>query len=272
MTLVYRPSPEACARLPLGKAAALFVVGAAVDGRAQAVEVSPPPGLEVQDGRIPHVTVSVAPGLTASEGGELLRRARRPGGGAAAPRVRPVPALKLLHGRVGVYLTDGTVVHSHEELRRALGGAATAGGAAEEEEEDAALGEAPEEDAVEAAAEQLRAPPAAVTADAAPPPPIDLVSVFRSCMHPAVGGRAVPPPAGASPGAKARPRAGSKSPAAAPPAASLSGGCEAEPVAALPPPLEQLRPQFPGQDDFVLAAALEVGTASSFANLQVWRA
>lgn len=41
MTMAYRPTPETCLRLPLGREAQLFLVGAAADYRAQ---VRPGPG------------------------------------------------------------------------------------------------------------------------------------------------------------------------------------------------------------------------------------
>jgi hypothetical protein len=58
MTLAYRPTPEACTALPLGRDVPLFVAGAAADYRTQAVAVQPPSWLPFLSDSAPHVTVS----------------------------------------------------------------------------------------------------------------------------------------------------------------------------------------------------------------------
>lgn len=93
LTLAYRPSPDACAGLPLGRAAALYVAGAVGDYRAQAVVVQPPTWLSLPPGATPHVTVSVDAEVPPKEAGELCARALQEPGAVEA-----LSGLKLLHG------------------------------------------------------------------------------------------------------------------------------------------------------------------------------
>jgi hypothetical protein len=58
MTLAYKPAVQQCLQLPLGREAALFVVGAASDWRAQAVAVEHPSWLPYLSKSTPHVTIS----------------------------------------------------------------------------------------------------------------------------------------------------------------------------------------------------------------------
>ena len=64
MTLAYKPSVQQCLQLPLGREAALFVVGAASDWRAQAVAVEHPSWLPYLSESTPHVTISGKPTLS----------------------------------------------------------------------------------------------------------------------------------------------------------------------------------------------------------------
>jgi hypothetical protein len=63
MTAAYKPSVQQCLQLPLGREAALFVVGAASDWRAQAVAVEHPSWLPYLSEATPHVTISGKPPL-----------------------------------------------------------------------------------------------------------------------------------------------------------------------------------------------------------------
>lgn len=116
VTLAFRPDLDACLSLPLGAEVAVAVVGSACDERTQAIEVKLPSWLPCATPAVPHVTVSIVPEASAREAGELIAAARMERAG-----VQPVQGLRVVHGIVGVCLTDRTVVLSREELHVALG-------------------------------------------------------------------------------------------------------------------------------------------------------
>lgn len=105
---------HSCLSLPIGQAVAIGVVGVAANGRVQALEVTLPSWLPYHNSAVPHVTISVVEGAEAKEAGALVAAA------AGTGEVHPVHGLRVLHGVVGVCLTDRTVVYSEEALREAV--------------------------------------------------------------------------------------------------------------------------------------------------------
>ena len=122
--------------VPLGTQVAVGVVGGAADERTQALKVTLPTWIpytrkqhtnnnnengnndgKLRNGRsavvVPHVTVSIVAEASAKEAGEMISSLR-------ASSVEPVHGLRVLHGVVGVCLTDRSVVYSKEELMEAL--------------------------------------------------------------------------------------------------------------------------------------------------------
>lgn len=103
-----------CLKLPIGQAVAIGVVGVATNEYAQALQVTLPSWLPYHNSALPHVTISVVEGGEAKEAGVLVATA------ATAGEVHPVHGLRVLHGVVGVCLTDRSVVYSEEALREAV--------------------------------------------------------------------------------------------------------------------------------------------------------
>lgn len=102
---------------PIGSTVSVGVVGSAADDRCQAVEVTLPSWVQSQYGNTsvpPHVTVSVVEGGEARDAGMLLKERKMQG------KIEPVHGLRVLHGIVGICLTDRRVVYSEEELREAV--------------------------------------------------------------------------------------------------------------------------------------------------------
>ncbi len=96
---------------------AISVVGSAADERCQAVEVTLPSWAKLAYKSTtvpPHVTVSVVEEGEAREAGVLINERRAQG------KIEPVHGLRVLHGIVGVCLTDRSVVYSAEELLEAI--------------------------------------------------------------------------------------------------------------------------------------------------------
>jgi hypothetical protein len=70
VTLIFRPTDEERAALPLGKVALLEVIGISRDEKAQAVLIR---GVESRNAH-PHITISTAPGTKPVYSNELLAR------------------------------------------------------------------------------------------------------------------------------------------------------------------------------------------------------
>jgi Smr domain len=101
---------------PLGSTVAIGVVGCAADDRCQAVEVTIPSWVQYNNATVPsHVTVSVVESGEAKEAGVLIKERKSQG------KIEPVHGLRVLHGIVGVCLTDRRVVYSQEEFKEAVG-------------------------------------------------------------------------------------------------------------------------------------------------------
>jgi hypothetical protein len=190
-----------------------------------------------------------------------------------------VPALKLLHGVVGVYLTDGRVVHSKQELRAALGAAAAAAEAGQAELGRAAAREPAE---VEDATHQKGLAPAEAAGGrqslaagqrqlAALPHEqpragsLDLAALFRSCMPPLPLPSAPPPTGGGSPRRRLPAASGTRSGTSSAEssdsereASGSGGGGNRHGDGAAAHAVELLRHSFPAEDEHLLHAALAV--------------
>jgi len=102
---------------PLGSIVAIGVVGSADDDYYQAIEVTLPSWVKSQYENTsvpPHVTVSVVEEGEARGAGLLLKDRKSQG------KIESVHGLRVLHGILGVCLTDRRVVYSEGELREAV--------------------------------------------------------------------------------------------------------------------------------------------------------
>jgi len=117
ITLAFQPDISTCLELPLGREVAVAVLGVAHNKRAQALAVSLPSWVPCFPETTPfHVTVSVAPGVSPKEAGELTQNAQRHRSREEGAIAEPVAAVRVLHGVIGVCMTDESIIYCKQEL------------------------------------------------------------------------------------------------------------------------------------------------------------
>ena len=107
---------QTCLNFPLGAAVPISVNGVASNDRVQALEVKLPSWVPYYNPTQPHVTISIIDGAEAKESGILIKEASKSG------EVEPIHGLRILHGVIGVCLTDRSIVYSEKALREAVQG------------------------------------------------------------------------------------------------------------------------------------------------------